>query len=149
MSIGRATESASAVNQVAVRWRHAYWILLTVLPLEAIDAANQALSLAGEERLIAAMTSSGMLLLLGLATYGVCHRMRWGAWVAGVVAAVSVAIGATLLGMAVAGIKVQVSNRELTETPVSLFLGWLKVAAYLAFLVALVRIRKGRQSAKR
>jgi hypothetical protein len=111
--------------------------LLFAFSLEVLDGAATAIGQPVEYRMVSALVSVAVLMLLGLAIYGVHHRARWGNWLA-------VGIACVTLGFSVPTLLVgnlTINGVRVDQTPLSQGIGWTKMAAYGLFLFVLVRER--------
>lgn len=105
--------------------------------LEVLDGAVTAMGQPAEFRLVSALVSVAVLMLLGLAVYGVHHHTRWGLWLAVGIACVT--LGFSLPTLLVGNLTI--NGVAVDQTPLSQALGWTKMAAYALFLFMFARER--------
>ncbi len=111
--------------------------LLFAFAVEVVDGAVTALGQPPEYRMISALVSVAVLMLLGLALYGVHHRTKWGNWLAVGIACIT--LGFSLPTLLIGNLTI--NEVQVDQTPLSQALGWTKMAAYALFLILLVRER--------
>jgi hypothetical protein len=109
--------------------------LLFAVSIEVLDGTITALGQPAEYRMISAMVSVAVLMLLGLAIYGMHHRTKWGVWLAVGIACVT--LGFSLPTLMVGNLII--NGVQVDQTPISQAVGWTKMAAYALFLFLLVR----------
>ena len=118
-------------------WQWVQWAAAAVLALEVLNQVSFVAETERANRLAAILIGTGLVLFVGLFTYGVWQRSRWGAWIGGVVGSLQVVFGTIPLLIYLQGGRVEINETAIHYTPVSAVLAGLKIIAYLGVLVGL------------
>jgi hypothetical protein len=125
-----------------IGWQIVQWAATAAFALQVTAMGATLGSSSRSFGLAFTLVHSGYVLIRGLAAYGVWYGTRWGAWLGGVLATLTVP-GYILFSL----VRLETESGTVFEhTPLSLFLGWAQVAAGVAFLAGLLLIRRSHRS---